>query len=168
MQTSDIDYLRRAIQLAQEAQQKGNLPIGACITLDGNIIAEGKNSIWFPKYRPNRHAEIEALDAVPVDLWNRAVDMTLYTTLEPCLMCMGTILVHHIGRVVFGAKDIHGGAMCVVGHMPTAFEILFQSTQWIGPALPEKCDVLSKTVIAMALLHRKKKERDSSIWDLIG
>jgi tRNA(adenine34) deaminase len=88
MLTSDLDYLRRAVQLAKEAQSIGNLPIGAVITLDDRIIGAGKNSIWLPHNRPNRHAEIEALESVPNELWFRAANMTLYTTLEPCLMCM--------------------------------------------------------------------------------
>jgi tRNA(adenine34) deaminase len=90
--------------------------------------------------------------------------MTLYTTLEPCLMCMGAILIHRIGRVVFGAKDKHGGAMCIAGHMPVAFETLLQSTKWEGPALPEECDVLSKRVIAMSLVHRARRGRNEAVW----
>jgi tRNA(adenine34) deaminase len=67
-----------------------------CDKLDGRIIAEGKNAIWFPKFNPNRHAEIEALRNVPEELWKYSRNMTLYTTLEPCLMCTGAILLHHI------------------------------------------------------------------------
>jgi tRNA(adenine34) deaminase len=162
---NDLDYLRRAVQLAREAQRIGNLPIGAVITLDDRIIGAGQNSIWLPNYRPNRHAEIEALESVPNELWFRAANMTLYTTLEPCLMCMGAILIHRIGRVVFGARDKHGGAMCIVGHMPVAFETLKKNTQWIGPALPEECDVLSKTVIAMSLVHRARRGRNAAVWN---
>lgn len=163
----DIYYIHLTIQLAKEAQKAGNLPIGALIILDDEIIAEGKNSIWTPKYRPNRHAEIEALESVPAKYWGRASNMTLYTTLEPCLMCLGTILVHRVGRIVFGAKDKHGGAMCVFGHMPKAFETLLQSTTWDGPALLEECDELSKRVIAMSFAHKREKGSNSSLWDVI-
>ncbi|MCZ6501827.1 MAG: nucleoside deaminase [Gammaproteobacteria bacterium] len=96
-------HLRHAIDLAINAEQEGNLPIGAVITLNDMMIAEGKNAIWFPEYNQNRHAEIEALRSVPNELWLKSGDMSLYTTLEPCLMCTGAILLHHIGRVVFGA-----------------------------------------------------------------
>jgi len=124
--------------------KKQNLPIGAVITLDSKVIAKGKNSIWTPKYRPSRHAEINAIDKVPSDLWHRASNMTLYTTLEPCVMCTGAILIHRIGRIVFGSNDAYGGAGCVFGHMPATFERLRASTIWVGPVLPEKCDELKK------------------------
>lgn len=139
---TDHEYLYRAIELAQETRQEGNLPIGAVIRLDNRIVGEGKNSIWTPKFRPNRHAEIEALESVPSKLWTRAEEMTLYTTLEPCVMCQGAILAHHIGRVVFGAKDNRGGASYVFGHLPPAFEARLQVMAWVGPILPEECDEL--------------------------
>jgi len=79
----DLEYLHRAIRLAREAGRVGNLPVGAVISLDGEVVAEGKNSIWVPKLSPSRHAEIEALEAVPPELLRaRAEEMTLYTTLR--------------------------------------------------------------------------------------
>lgn len=159
--------MHHAVSLAKEAQNGQNLPIGALIVLDNKIIAEGKNSIWTPKYRPNRHAEIEAIEKVPTDLWQKTSNMTLYTTLEPCLMCTGAILVHRIGRIVYGSYDIHGGALCVFGHMPDAFERLLASTTWVGPALPEECDELRKLVIAMSLSHRRERGRKLYLWDEI-
>ena len=163
----DKYYLRQAIDLAEKAQKAGNLPIGALIVLDEKIIARGQNSIWKPTYRPGRHAEIETLAAVPVELWDQASKMTLYTTLEPCLMCLGTVLVHRIGRVVFGSKDVHGGARLVFGKMPEAFEDLLHNSEWIGPALPDECDQLSRKVIAVALSHNPNK-KVSTLWDLIN
>jgi len=145
----DLEYLHAAIRLAREAREAGNLPIGAVITLDGEILAQGKNSIWVPKLNPGRHAEIEALRAVPPDLWERASEMTLYTTLEPCLMCMGTILIHRIGRVVFGCHDSRGGASCLFGHMPPAFESLLQEVEWVGPALPQECGELNQMIFEL-------------------
>lgn len=59
--------MRKAIKLAFEAEGQKNLPIGAVIRLDGEIIAEGKNAIWFPEFSLHRHAEIEALRNVPDD-----------------------------------------------------------------------------------------------------
>ena len=88
----------------------GNLPVGAVITLDENIIAEAGSLILTPVYHPGRHAEMEALRRVPVELWRRGRDMTCYTTLEPCVMCFGGLPLHGIGRIVFGAEDQQGGA----------------------------------------------------------
>src|SRR3954465_9734186 len=106
----DLRHLGRAVQLALEAERLGNLPIGAVITLEGRVIAEAGNSILVPHYHPGRHAEMEALGRVPVELWPRGREMTCLTTLEPCLMCMGAMVLHGIGRVLFGAHDREGGA----------------------------------------------------------
>lgn len=155
----DIKYLLHAISLAEKAEKQKNLPIGALIVLENKIIAEGHNSI-VTAGRPSRHAEIEAIDKVSSDLWKKAEKMTLYTTLEPCMMCLGTILVYRIGRVVFGANDRHGGAGCMFDYMPPAFKDIKKSLGddwWHGPALPDKCDPLKRKVIIMAMFHKKNK-----------
>jgi tRNA(adenine34) deaminase len=146
---SDIEFLQGAIRLALEAEREGNLPIGCVITLDGEIIAQGKNAIWVPQYNPNRHAEIEALRNVPRDLLHRSRSMTLYTTLEPCLMCAGAILLHHIGRVLYGTADHFGGASVVFGHMATYFEEEVSRTEWVGPAYAKGCDPLLDRVMVL-------------------
>lgn len=144
MPLSNLDSFcfRRAVELALLAEQQGNLPIGAVIALDERIIAEGKNAIWFPHFNQNRHAEIEALRNVPAGMWNSARSMSLYTTLEPCLMCLGSILLHQIGRVLFGSADHYGGAGLVFGHMPPYFEDQSLHLQWLGPVFVQECDPL--------------------------
>ena len=160
---TDLEFLRRAIELAKDAQKNGNLPIGAVIVLDNEVIGKGQNVIWSPTYRPNRHAEIEAMESVRIaGLWERCSEMTLYTTLEPCLMCVGAVLVHRIGRIVFGANDSHGGATCIFGHMPQAFENLWKFTKWIGPAFPEECNPLSDAVIEMVKYRNSQRLAASS------
>jgi tRNA(adenine34) deaminase len=138
----DITYLRRAIQLAREAERNGNLPIGALVCLDGEIVGEGMNSIWRPAVDLTRHAEMEALRSVPERLWSRSREMTLFTSLEPCLMCVGAILLHQIGRLVFGATDPYGGAGVAVPSLPPYFREQFALVEWTGPALPAECDPL--------------------------
>lgn len=154
----DVSFFDRAIALAGGAEKQGNLPIGAVITLEGKIIAEGQNAIWFPKFNPNRHAEIEALRHVPEHLWEYAGDMTLYTTLEPCLMCLGAILLHRIGRVIYGASDTWGGAYQVAGHMPGAFEERMSQSEWLGPAYASKCDPLFERVMILVQKRRNSGE----------
>jgi tRNA(adenine34) deaminase len=159
---ADLAYLHDAVRLAREAQQIGNLPVGAVISLDGAVIAEGRNSIWVPKPSPGRHAEIEALEAVAPELWVKAPQMTLYTTLEPCLMCTGAILLHRVGRVVFGSSDGRGGTSCIIGHMPPAFESLFGTIEWVGPALPQECDELNERVFELLMKHKNRsREADT-------
>lgn len=143
---SENIFFERAIQLALKAELAGNLPIGAVISLDGLIIAEGQNAIWHPHFDATRHAEVEALRNVPQHHWGNSREMTLYTTLEPCLMCMGAILLHNIGRVLYGSADYFGGANTVIGQMPTYFEGEISKTEWLGPAYQEKCDPLFERI----------------------
>lgn len=138
----DLVFLRRAVQLALDAEKEGNLPIGAVITLNGSVIAEGGNAVLIPSYHPGRHAEMEALKRVPDDLWPRSREMTCYTTLEPCVMCAGAMLLHGIGRVVFGATDRDGGGRVLLSHLPDYYAKGGGAPEWLGPALPEECDAL--------------------------
>jgi len=114
---------------------------GHQLVLEGAIVGEGANRMAAPRYNPGRHAEIEALGAVPEPLWPRASQMTCYSTLEPCVMCTGTLLLHGIGRVVFGAVDVGGGGGGLLDHLPAFFEG-GGVPQWVGPVLPERCDPL--------------------------
>lgn len=144
----DINHLRRAVSLALEAERLGNLPIGAVITLDGEVIAEAGNALLVPHYHPGRHAETEALRRVPESLWPRAREMTCYTTLEPCVMCMGTLLLHGVGRVVFGAEDTEGGGGQMLSRLPRYYAGGDCTPLWVGPLLPEVCDPLYERVNA--------------------
>ena len=151
MSTSDRDItlMRRAIELAKEAGRRGNLPIGAIVCLDGKVVAEGMNSIWKPTLSLARHAEMEALRGIPEALWPRFHDMTLFTTLEPCLMCTGAILLHEIGRVVYGSFDSFGGSGVALERLPPYFQGQFSRTEWNGPVLPEECDLLRARVLEL-------------------
>lgn len=68
--------------------------------------------------------------------------MTCYTTLEPCLMCMGALLLHGVGRVVFGARDEEGGAGSALAHLPNYYASGLGVPLWVGPLLTEVCDAL--------------------------
>ena len=152
--SEDNKFMRRAIELALLAEQEGNLPVGTVITLAGEVVAEGRSTIWVPKFDATRHAEMEALRAVPTELWISSEEMSLYTTLEPCLMCCGSILLHHVGRVVFGSSDSYGGASTVLSHLPPFFQERIKHTQWLGPILPTECDPLHKRLQALEEARR--------------
>jgi tRNA(adenine34) deaminase len=154
----DISFFHRAIVLANVAEKQDNLPIGAVITYEQEIVAEGRNAIWSPTLSLTRHAEIEALHNVPEYLWSVSRNLTLYTTLEPCLMCLGAILLHQIGRVLYGSTDGYGGASLVIGHMPTYFAEQISRTELIGPAYPEECDQLYKRVMELERRNSSAKE----------
>ncbi len=138
----DDGYLLRAVHLALEAERVGNLPVGAVITLDDRIIAEGASAVLVPSFHPGRHAEVEALRAVPDALWPRRRSMTCYTTLEPCVMCAGALVLHGVGRVVYGSSDAEGGAGGLLSHLPRYYAGGAGVPAWVGPALPEICDPL--------------------------
>jgi len=143
---ADIFCFQRAVTLAIEAGEQKNLPIGAVIHYLGEIVGEGKNTIWSPELSLTRHAEMEALQSVPENLWKHAEKMTLYTTLEPCLMCMGAILLYGVGQVFFGSADPYGGSGTVIKRLPPFFADRFLKTSWKGPAWPEECDSLYERV----------------------
>ena len=145
---ADLNFLQRAVRLALEAEAGGNLPVGAVVTLDGRVVAEAGNAVLAPAYHPGRHAETEALRLVPAGLWPRARGMTVYTTLEPCLMCAGALLLHGVGRVVFGASDTAGGAGPLLAHLPDYYAGGAGVPLWVGPLLPELCDPLFRRVLA--------------------
>jgi tRNA(adenine34) deaminase len=138
---TDEAWMRRAVELALESEREGNLPVGALVVLDGQLIGQGHSAIVRPTYHPGRHAEIMALREVDDPLWPRAAEMTCYSTLEPCVMCAGTLLLHGVGRVVFGAIDRLGGASCILKHLP-AYYADGGVYQWDGPILPDVCDPL--------------------------
>ena len=137
----DKKFMRRAIDIALESEEEGNLPIGCVVVLDGEIVGQGHSAVVEPEYTPGRHAEIVALDDVDDELWPRAAEMTCYTTLEPCVMCAGTLLLHGVGRVVFGAYDTLGGAGCILDHLPPYYDE-GGVYDWEGPLMAEVCDPL--------------------------
>lgn len=142
LKPEEVVFFREAIRLAEQAEREGNLPIGAVLSLDGKIIARGRNSIRQPAQQLTRHAEIEALRSVDPGLWPRSREMSLYTTLEPCVMCAGAALLHQLGRIVFGSSDPNGGGSSCLDSLPPYFRLELSQVQWIGPAFPEECDAL--------------------------
>lgn len=102
--------MQAALQVAQHAVTQEEVPVGAVVIRDGNIIGKGWNQ---PIVRndPCAHAEIMALRAAANSLHNyRLPNTTLYVTLEPCMMCVGAIVHARVKRVVFGAYDPKTGA----------------------------------------------------------
>ncbi len=108
--TADDMFMREALALAHEAQQTGEVPIGAVVVLNGAIVGRGRNAV-IANSDPSSHAEIVALRDACARLENyRLPDSTMYVTLEPCAMCAGAIMHARIARVVYGAADPKTGA----------------------------------------------------------
>jgi tRNA(adenine34) deaminase len=102
---TDEDYMRRALGLAARAEQEGEVPVGAVLVLDGEIVGEGWNRP-IAAADPTAHAEIQALRDAAKRVGNyRLTGATLYVTLEPCDMCVGAMFHARIARAVYGATD---------------------------------------------------------------
>lgn len=105
----DIQFMTHALKLAQRAELQGEVPIGAVITFNDKIIAEGWNCP-IGTNDPTAHAEIVAIRNAAQHLDNyRIIDTTLYVTLEPCPMCVGAMIQARVSRLVFGASDPRAG-----------------------------------------------------------
>ncbi|WP_286175196.1 tRNA adenosine(34) deaminase TadA [Cedecea neteri] len=112
--------MRHALTLAQRAWDEGEVPVGAVLVHNNQVIGEGWNRP-IGRHDPTAHAEIMALRQGGLVLQNyRLLDTTLYVTLEPCVMCAGAMVHSRIGHLVFGARDAKTGAigslMDVLGH----------------------------------------------------
>jgi tRNA(adenine34) deaminase len=140
----DLQFMNRAIELGNEAETEGNMPFGAVVVLDGKIISEGKNQVFYPKLSPNLHAEINALSKINSDLiLKRAKDMVLYANIEPCIMCFGTIILYHIGKVIYGGRDINKGPCYLIENLNKIYKEN-QLPKFIGPILDNKCTPMWK------------------------
>ncbi len=107
---TDQEYMQLALQLAQQGGQAGEVPVGALVVKDGEIVGRGYNAP-ISRSDPTAHAEIVALRDAAQTLGNyRLVGCTLYVTLEPCAMCSGAIQHARIAQLVFGASDPKTGA----------------------------------------------------------
>lgn len=107
---NDEQWMQRALEQAEQALAADEVPVGALLVLDNELIAAGHNQT-ITLHDPSAHAEMQALRAAGSRLGNyRLPGTTLYVTLEPCLMCAGAIVHARVARVVFGAADSKTGA----------------------------------------------------------
>lgn len=111
MTDNDTAFMRRALELAAEAVDRGEVPIGAVVVVEGRIVAEAANEKEASAVATH-HAEILAVERACQNLgrW-RLSGATLYVTLEPCLMCAGALIQARIDRLVYGATDPKAGAV---------------------------------------------------------
>ncbi|MGH7259469.1 MAG: tRNA adenosine(34) deaminase TadA [Nitrospiraceae bacterium] len=116
---NDLTYMRLALEQARKAAAQGEVPIGAVLVRDNQVVAQAYNfrELW---QDPTAHAEVVAIReaATQSGSW-RLTDATLYVTLEPCAMCIGAIILARIPRLVFGALDPKAGACGSILNVPT-------------------------------------------------
>jgi tRNA(adenine34) deaminase len=103
--------MRQALDLAREAEAAGEVPVGAVLVRNGQVIGRGRNSP-IHTHDPTAHAEILALrEAASASRNYRLADSTLYSTIEPCVMCAGALVAARVTRLVFGARDLRFGGV---------------------------------------------------------
>jgi len=133
--------MREALALAREAAGVDEVPVGAVVVIDGEIVGRGFNQP-IGRHDPTAHAEIMALRDAAARVGNyRLPGSTLYVTLEPCVMCSGAIMHARVGRVVFGARDPKTGAAGSVIDL-YAEARLNHHADIVGGVLAEECGAL--------------------------
>lgn len=143
----DEDFMRIALELARTAGSLGEVPVGAVVVKDGEIVGRGYNQP-IGKHDPTAHAEVMALRDAALKLGNyRLPGCTLYVTLEPCAMCSGAIMHARIGRVVFGATDPKTGVAGSVINLYTE-ERLNHHASIEGGVLAGECGALLSSFFA--------------------
>ena len=114
---SDVQWMTRALEMAELAASRGEVPVGAVLTKDDEIVAEGHN-LTVTSNDPTAHAEVVVIREAAQTLsdW-RLTECTLYVTLEPCAMCAGALVLSRLGRLVFGASDPKAGMAGTLGNL---------------------------------------------------
>lgn len=108
---NDEPYMKMALELAREAANAGEVPVGAVVVVGGNVIGRGRNSP-ISTSDPTAHAEILALREAAAAMGNyRLEGATIYSTIEPCVMCAGALVAARVSRLVFGARDLRFGGV---------------------------------------------------------
>jgi tRNA(adenine34) deaminase len=144
MSPDDLTFMKRALDLARQAEAAGEVPVGAVIVKDGVIVAEGWNHP-IGAHDPTAHAEIVALRAAGAALGTyRLTGTTLYVTLEPCAMCASAMVHARVQRLVYAATDPRAGAAGSVFNI-VQHPSLNHRIECTGGVLADECGALLRS-----------------------
>lgn len=139
IERSDEYYMQQALKEAHLAFEKGEVPVGAVVVVNGQIIGRGHNQVELLK-DPTAHAEMIALTAAFQYIGAKYLpDATLYVTVEPCVMCAGALYWSKVGRIVWGANDEKNGHRRITQQSP-----FHPKTEILSGILQEPCARLMK------------------------
>lgn len=141
---NDEYWMQEALELARQAEQLGEVPVGALVVHEGERLGAGFNQP-LSSHDPTAHAEIMALRAAAANMQNyRLPGTTLYVTIEPCTMCLGAMIHARVGRLVFGAREPRAGAVCSHFRLLES-EVYNHRMEWTGGVLAEDSAALLQT-----------------------
>ena len=141
--SADELFMREALALGRQAEASGEVPVGAVVVVDGEIIGRGFNSS-IGRSDPTAHAEILAIREAGAKSRNyRLEGATLYVTLEPCVMCAGGLVAARVERLVFGARDLRFGGVRSKFHLADS-ELLNHRVEIVEGVLAAECMELIK------------------------
>lgn len=150
----DEFFMRRALDEARRAEDRGEVPVGAVVVADGKIIGRGHNKP-IRRNDPTAHAEIVALRRACHKRKNyRLEDCDLYVTLEPCAMCLGAAVQARVRRLVYGAPDPKAGALVSIMRFP--FEKTNHKVEVRSGVLGAECSEIIKR-----FFRKQRKSRDA-------
>lgn len=139
---TDAHWMRHALELARRAAEEGEVPVGAVLVREGEILGEGWNRPII-EHDPSAHAEIQALRDAGRRVGNyRLPGSILYVTLEPCVMCAGAIVHARVTQVIYGAPDPKAGACGSVFDLLPSDGRFNHRTEVCGGLLAEECGAL--------------------------
>ena len=157
----DERWMRHALTLAERAAAEGEVPVGAVLIKDGELVGEGWNRP-IAAHDPTAHAEIQALRAAAERAGNyRLPGSELYVTLEPCPMCAGAIVHARVARVVYGAADPKGGACGSVFDLLPADGRFNHRVLCIGGVLEAPCATLLRGFFEAKRRQAKRPGEDA-------
>ncbi|GDY28335.1 tRNA-specific adenosine deaminase [Agarivorans sp. Toyoura001] len=162
MEYTDIDWMNYALNLAAKAEAQGEVPVGAVVVYQGEVVGEGWNQT-ITLNDATAHAEVLALREAGKKIGNyRLLDTTLYVTLEPCSMCAGAMVHARVKRLVFGASDLKTGAAGSVFSIVNC-EQLNHKVEIEAGVLAESCaDTISRFFRKRREQHKLRKKQQSS------
>jgi tRNA(adenine34) deaminase len=135
---ADEEFMREALRLADEAEARGEVPVGALVVSGGRIVGRGYNAPISTR-DPTAHAEIVALREAALALGDyRLPEATLYVTMEPCAMCAGAMVTARIRKLVFGVRDLRFGAVRSKFRLADS-DLLNHRIEIVEGVLPEEC-----------------------------